>query len=896
MSIWEMLKNLTIGPLELIFELIFSYAYQFTNHLGLSIVVLSLVVNILVLPLYKRADELQAEERKKQESMDKWVRHIKKTFKGDEKMMMLQAYYREKHYNPIFVLKSSVSLLLQIPFFMAAYSFLSGLHVLQGASFGPIANLGVEDAMFHIGSFPVNVLPILMTLINIVAGMIYTKGHPLKQKLQLYGMALVFLVLLYRSPSGLVFYWTLNNVFSLVKNIVQKIIEAVKKKAESAAKNADVTAQNAGKKEKKERYFLDAKWENILFFLAATFLALFMGVYVPSAVISSSVAEFVDIFALRNPIWILLPELCYGIGLFVVWLGVFYLMSNRKLREVFLQIVLTLCVITAMNFMLFKVRNDSLNYILRYTNPPEFVKKTMIINLLAILPVGFLVHLLFRIKASVYKACVPAACAVIIILCGRNMTAIAKGYHRYDRVVSALNTEITLNLSREHKNVIVFMLDRSLGMYMPYILNERPDLKEKFDGFTYYRNTVSFGAYTNMGAPAVYGGYEYTPENMNKRDKEMLVDKNNECLKVMPVLFAENGYEVTITDPPYANYDWVPDVSIYDEYDNITAGVLEYEFNESGKLTGEISRELQNRNMFCYSFMVCSPQIVRSSLYNNGYYRKEKAFYDEREDLIEQSAESKVKAHGLKRTFMDWYAELENLPAITKVTEDSKPDGSDKAESDKGSFLMITNGLTHEPAILQEPNYEPQMDVDNTPYYTDVEKRFTVDGHYLRMDNIYQVFHYQTNMCALIKIGEWMDYLKEQGVYDNTRIIIVADHGRLTDQMDLFTNQGTSMELFLPLMMVKDFDAKGFTVSEEFMTNADTPSLALEGLIENPTNPFTGNPLDAHEKYEGDPIIFYSEEFSVVYNNGSKFLPGDWYTLHNGDPYDIKNWEYLGNW
>lgn len=36
-------------------------------------------------------------------------------------------------------------------------------------------------------------------------------------------MALLFLVLLYNSPAGLVLYWTLNNVFSLLKNIYYKI-------------------------------------------------------------------------------------------------------------------------------------------------------------------------------------------------------------------------------------------------------------------------------------------------------------------------------------------------------------------------------------------------------------------------------------------------------------------------------------------------------------------------------------------------------------------------------------------------------------------------------------------------------------------------------------------------
>ena len=60
-------------------------------------------------------------------------------------------------------------------------------------------------------------LPIAMTLINIIAGAIYTKGFSFKEKAQIYGMALVFLVILYNSPSGLVLYWTMNNVFSLIK-------------------------------------------------------------------------------------------------------------------------------------------------------------------------------------------------------------------------------------------------------------------------------------------------------------------------------------------------------------------------------------------------------------------------------------------------------------------------------------------------------------------------------------------------------------------------------------------------------------------------------------------------------------------------------------------------------
>ena len=62
MTIGTVLYNLLIGPLELFFEVVFSIAYRILNHPGLSIIFLSLAMNFLVLPLYRRADALQAEQ------------------------------------------------------------------------------------------------------------------------------------------------------------------------------------------------------------------------------------------------------------------------------------------------------------------------------------------------------------------------------------------------------------------------------------------------------------------------------------------------------------------------------------------------------------------------------------------------------------------------------------------------------------------------------------------------------------------------------------------------------------------------------------------------------------------------------------------------------------------
>ncbi|MBR2550380.1 MAG: hypothetical protein IKE92_10260, partial [Clostridiales bacterium] len=81
MSFFMILYRLIISPLELLFEVIFTIANRAIGNEGLSIIFLSLAVNFLVLPLYKRADELQAEERDIQARMASRIRQIKKTFK-----------------------------------------------------------------------------------------------------------------------------------------------------------------------------------------------------------------------------------------------------------------------------------------------------------------------------------------------------------------------------------------------------------------------------------------------------------------------------------------------------------------------------------------------------------------------------------------------------------------------------------------------------------------------------------------------------------------------------------------------------------------------------------------------------------------------------------------------
>ncbi len=112
------LYNLVFMPIEMLVEITYSFVNGLLGNVGLSIIAVSIVIQTLVLPLYKRADAMQDEERQRQKDMEHWVDHIKRTFTGEERYMMLSAYYREQNYKSWYAIKSSASVLLQIPFLL----------------------------------------------------------------------------------------------------------------------------------------------------------------------------------------------------------------------------------------------------------------------------------------------------------------------------------------------------------------------------------------------------------------------------------------------------------------------------------------------------------------------------------------------------------------------------------------------------------------------------------------------------------------------------------------------------------------------------------------------------------------------------------------------------------
>ena len=227
-----MIYSIVITPLETLFDWIFSAVHSSVPSIGMigTVAVLSLCVNFLALPLYNMADRIQEDERRVTKGMQKWVLHIKRTFRGDERFMMLSELYRQNNYHPIYALRSALSILIQVPFFMAAYHYLRSNELLKDAAFLCIKDLSSPDSLINIkiagNHFSLNLLPFVMTAVNCISGSIYAKDFTLREKIQVYALAAVFLVLLYNSPSGLVIYWTFNNIFSLAKNLIRKNLKS----------------------------------------------------------------------------------------------------------------------------------------------------------------------------------------------------------------------------------------------------------------------------------------------------------------------------------------------------------------------------------------------------------------------------------------------------------------------------------------------------------------------------------------------------------------------------------------------------------------------------------------------------------------------------------------------
>ena len=889
--------NLIIYPLRQLLEICYIFFEELTKSAGLSVIGLSFVVTLCCLPLYITAEDWQEKERLAQKKMKSRVERIKKAFKGDEQYMMLSTYYRQQHYHPMMALRSSFGLLIQIPFFIAAYSFLSHLQNLKGTSFLFIRDMGSADALFHIGSFSVNILPILMTAINCVSGAVYTKGHDsIREKVQIYVSAALFLVLLYGSPAGLVMYWTMNNLLSLVKNIFMKMKNPLKvlyciASAVCAAGILAAAFFMGGMKIELRALFAlmcaaviaspifvkiilrfidtfladiseNAKVRCAVFVLSALLIAFLTGLTIPSMLMESEVQEFAFVDGYTSPFVFLWTPFFQGLGFYVFWPLCFYALFGKRIKKILTLGASFLAVYALINNFCFTGDYGPMTQNLDFMEAQFFsdtLPRIALNALLALVSFCAIVFILSK-KAKILIPCAAIVLFSLTALSVRNISIISDSFSKMTPPQVRDSIESVYHLSKTGKNVIIFMQDRLFSPLIDEVFEEKPDLVDHFNGFVFYPNTVSLGQLTMLGVPGIFGGYSYTPAEMNKRDTQTLQKKHNEALLSLPVSFHDAGFNVTVSDLPYENFDKEPLTAMYDGYPYInrvwTQGVYsDYWYKQNGIEKTKFVSESIKHNFIMFGIFKTFPPVLRRLVHHKRWWNT-----DGRKDHFSQ--------------FIDNYSCLVYFPELF----DGTGEGS--------TLTMIDNLATHEPSLLQYPDYVPVKEV--TQFGTDKWSRNA---------------QYNTQAGTMRCYAAFCDWLKANDLYDNTRIIIVSDHGAPIET-GKFEEEGTPFlkEHVTASLIVKDFNdrtpsADGVHLNRDmtFMTNADTPAIATAGIIENAENPFTHTKYAMSEAEKQDYVKICKPQAESTRNryHTKLTIPNNvWWTVKD-DIFKAENWKQI---
>lgn len=956
-----------LSPFIFIIKQVFLFSYDLTGNYGIAIILLSFAISSLLLPVFIFIEKAKKKDDIIKNKMKPLIEEIKRVYKGQERFYYIKTINRQHNYNSLKALIPILSLLIQIPFFIAAYQFLEGFEPLKGVSFVFIPDLSKPDGLFGL----INILPIIMTLVNILTAYYYTRNGNITELKQMLILAAAFLVLLFNLPSGLVLYWTINNVFSFLRLFITNP-EVFKK--ETISKEKSVLFPNYKslfpKLIKVFNYtlitltFFQLYWafnhtfdDIVLRLLAALvvslMLALITGVFIlllnkyRKDILQIEVKPIVFFSLLFLSIYYYLASKYYFTGvnsdlsllailtlLPLQFIGYIYFYRNRIALSNLISTLLFLLLAsqllnlfsiissspTSLSFLNISIKTDGSAYLsfigagilfslitvyyyqksnnlnsinsnkpsfliyllsvlyitglIFYWNPlavfssfPAAFKFTGIeilktnsslfaISILSGIAIYFilshklkkiLVFVVFFVAISsfIYNSIIPINLGTLQMHRFSNIDNLAKPIYfyiiegfllilifvfiqrilkqiNYSKVIIALillnlatisqsvylvsktgellttkredtnvNKQETIgqhyngkqdesnyiSLSQNKKNVVVIVLDMFQGWYLRQILTDNPELKQTFNGFTWYPNTISVSNYTSSSAPSILAGKNYTPDKLNEDSLHTLGEKVTISNDLLREKAQRNSFHFICNNIPYSK-------SNTDKYDSHIPDWSDKWENVKPILNIGINRELEYTILWQNSLFFSLPLFVKPSIYNNGKWILPKR---------ESNENTKLSLN---------YNLLRVLPYIS----------NNKAA--EASFVFLWSNATHFPWDI----------VDDSS------------------NLISNVGPYRNNEWAISKVAIWINWMKNNNVYDNTKIIILSDHGirdtKVNDSImienpftpEISENLPLSDLLnFTPLMMVKDYDSKGEIIENmKFLSNIDTYDIAFE--------------------------------------------------------------------
>ncbi len=956
----KILYLIFIKPIETVLSFLFSTYVSLTGSYGISIILLSLSVTVIMFPLFYIAEVWKRKEQAVEKRMKRHLSYIKKYFTGQKRYCLIKATHRFEGYTAASSFRTSFGLLIQIPFFFAAYHLLSHYEAYRGVGWFFIRDFALPDGLL----WGLNLLPVLMTVINIVSSSIYMKGSRPKDIVELYIMAGVFLLLLYASPAALVLYWTMNNIFSIGKSLIflrlfphEKYVPDPEDKTFKdyiqGARAAINPCLNAGfwvfmgvvvlfalqcrvlilhKRHFEHFFYLTAL---VAFALCAVFFVRWIAdfrkkkadfgplvqVFIAGAVFAFAAAlgfvlklkgadgptlkKAVFIAAILADVLIYMTASCLwggradktavplkarDIKLLYVWNVLFlagltvlvwplrvYLSSPAETGITLWQLLGSTApvflIILVLAFGLYRLAGQQLReklalaslflvlgtVVFRFILPGDYgeLDKTMLsladkltdssvflfirdLVMLSVLAVA--AQVLLRQYPAQCAGCVAIMCCCFILFAGTKAAKFlaspeSKAAKAIEVAELPADNGIINSYSKEGKNVVLFVADMFSGGYMERILEECPEYKAKLAGFTWYRNCMAPSLKTAYSMPPIFAGDEYLPLAMNNMPGTGR-DKIQNAGKALFSQFESQGFAISMVNAD-ASYLSSKTVGEYKSAETAPYGNY-WEQNYWNGKTGEKSFN-QGHLFIMLSLFQSAPYFLKPVIYNDSRW-----FIFSHKSLFWP-----VKEH----VFAE-YGFLSLLPEVSNV------------KSSSPTFKYYHSLFTHLPYGVDKNGSL----ISAGEYPDEKEKSYNGgEGAYYSAKKFIELF------------AAWCGWLKEQGIYDNTYIILLSDHGNsVSDNNPLVS--GTTHNRLNALLMVKGYgEISDLQVDNHLMMSSDAHCFYDNAL---------GKPLVLPARKMAEAVKTKHNDVSNLFLNTDKKIDYEIYQVTDSIA-DPKNWKVL---
>jgi len=216
---FELLKD--YGYLTILAKPIFwllEKIHGYVGNWGWAIILLTVLIKLVFFPLSAASYKSMARMKEVQPRL----MVMKEQYKGEPQKLnqaMMEMYRKEK-INP---LGGCLPVVIQIPVFISLYWVLLSSVELRGAPWIlwvhdlSLPDTSISDVLGLTHFFPIGILPIVMAISMFVQTKLNpTPPDPIQAKIMMY-MPIVFSIMFFFFPAGLVLYWVVNNLLSIAQ-------------------------------------------------------------------------------------------------------------------------------------------------------------------------------------------------------------------------------------------------------------------------------------------------------------------------------------------------------------------------------------------------------------------------------------------------------------------------------------------------------------------------------------------------------------------------------------------------------------------------------------------------------------------------------------------------------